>query len=96
MERISPGARWVWSPDGTHIAFALVQNLTPSTPDRTAGPNLRSRYLVAYRNGTTVVTPGIGSVYGHNYTWYGPNMLFYSSGDGISMYDIGDPDPRVW
>ena len=82
----------VWSPDGTHIAFALVQNLTPSTPDGVAGPI----YVVDTSDGNTVVTPGIGSVYGHNYAWYGPNMLFFSSGDGISMYDYGDPDPRVW
>jgi hypothetical protein len=82
----------VWSPDGTHIAFALVHNLTPKTVDSIAGPI----YVVDTSNGNTVVTPGIGSVYGHNYAWYGPNMLFYSSGDGISMYDLGDPDPRVW
>jgi hypothetical protein len=82
----------VWSPDGIHIAFALIQNLTPSSPDRVSGPI----YVVDTSNGNTIVTPGIGSVYGHNYTWYGPNMLFYSSGDGISMYDIGDPNPRVW
>ena len=82
----------VWSPDGSHIAFALIQNLTPTTPDRTAGPI----YVVDTANGNTVVTPGIGSIYGHDYVWFGNNMLFYSSGDGISMYDIGDTDPRVW
>ena len=82
----------VWSPDGKQIAFALVENLTPTAPSRTAGPI----YVVDTSSGRTVVTPGIGSIYGHNYSWYGPRMLFYSSGDGISMYDIGDPDPRVW
>ena len=88
----------VWSPDGSHIAFALIQNLTPTTPDRTAGPIyvVNTTTVGTTVTGTTVVTPGIGSIYGHNYVWYGPNMLFYSSGDGISMYDIGDPDPRVW
>jgi hypothetical protein len=82
----------VWSPDGEQIAFALVENLTPSAPGRTAGPI----YVVTISNGYTEVTPGIGSIYGHTYSWYGPRMLFYSSGDGISMYDINDPDPRVW
>jgi hypothetical protein len=82
----------VWSPKAKFIAFALVQNLTPTTPDRTAGPI----YVVDTNNGNTVVTPGIGSIYGHNYAWFGDNMLFYSSGDGISMYDIGDTDARVW
>jgi hypothetical protein len=82
----------VWSPDGKQIAFALVENLTPSAPSRTAGPI----YVVDISSGKIQVTPGIGSIYGHTYTWYGPRMLFYSSGDGISMYDIGDPDPRVW
>jgi hypothetical protein len=82
----------VWSPDGKQIAFALVEDLTPSAPGQTAGPI----YVVDISTGKTVVTPGIGSIYGHNYSWYGPRMLFYSSGDGISMYDIGDPDPRVW
>jgi hypothetical protein len=88
----------VWSPDGSHIAFALIQNLTPTTPDRSAGPIyvVNTTTVGTTVTGTTVVTPGIGSIYGHNYVWYGPNMLFYSSGDGISMYDIGDPDPRVW
>jgi hypothetical protein len=82
----------VWSLSTKYIAFALVQNLTPASPDRTAGPI----YVVDTGNGNTVVTPGIGSIYGHNYAWFGDNMLFYSSGDGISMYDIGDSDPRVW
>ncbi|MGO8946435.1 MAG: hypothetical protein ACLQUY_01975 [Ktedonobacterales bacterium] len=82
----------VWSPDGKQIAFALLQNLTPTVPSRSAGPI----YVVNVATKSTVVTPGIGSIYGHNYAWYGPRMLFYSSGDGISMYDIGDPDPRVW
>jgi len=90
----------VWSPGGAQIAFALVENLTPSAPSRTAGPI----YVVCVeepcpngaKQGDTQVTPGIGSIYGHSYRWYGPRLLFYSSGDGISMYDIGDPDPRVW
>jgi hypothetical protein len=82
----------VWSPDGKQIAFALVENLTPSAPSRTSGPI----YVFNFSTESTVVTPGIGSIYGHSYSWYGPRMLFYSSGDGISMYDIGDPDPRVW
>ncbi len=81
-----------WSPDGTQIAFALVQNLAPSSPSRTDGPI----YVVSIKDGTTVVTPGIGSIYGHSYAWYGLRMLFYASGNGISMYDVGDPDPRVW
>ena len=86
----------VWSPDGSHIAFALTQNLTPSTPDRTAGPIYVVDTTPGAQLGDTVVTPGIGSIYGHDYAWFGSNMLFYSSGDGISMYDIGDTDPRVW
>ncbi len=82
----------VWSPDGSQIAFALVENLTPSTPSRTSGPI----YVANVEAKTWVVTPGIGSIYGHGYAWYGPRLLFYASGDGISMYDVGDPDPRVW
>jgi hypothetical protein len=82
----------VWSPDGSQIAFALVENLTPNTPSSTSGPI----YVVNVAKGDTIVTPGIGSIYGHSYAWYGNNMLFYASGDGVLMYDVNDPDPRVW
>ncbi len=82
----------VWSPGGKYIAFALVENLSPNVPMRGAGPI----YFVDTSSGSTSVTGGTGSIYGHTYAWYDDNVLFYSTGGGIMMYDLGDPDPRVW
>ncbi len=85
----------VWSGTGRYIAFALVENLTPSAPSRGSGPI----YYVDTQNGTVVNTAATGSIYGHTYDWYGDTMLFYSTGGGVMMYgavNTGGDDPRVW
>lgn len=84
-----------WSPSGKYIAFALVQNLDPASPSGSSGPI----YVVDTTNGTTIVTGGTGSLYGHTYAWYGDNMLFYSSGGSVGMfgpYGCDICDPRTW
>ena len=93
-----------WSPDGRYIAFALVENLTPTAPQRTSGPI----YIVDTQDGgcasgscAVSVTAGDGSIYGHTYAWYlsnGNYMLIYGDGGGLNFYDLSDPNggPRVW
>jgi len=88
----------VWSPQGRYIAFAIVQDLTPTpgAPPSSSGP-------IYYVDTTTcpgdgqycaVYSAGTGSVYGHTYDWLGESALVYSSGGGVmlSMLD----NPRVW
>ncbi|MGZ3715735.1 MAG: hypothetical protein ACXVA4_09970, partial [Ktedonobacterales bacterium] len=82
----------IWSPGSKYIAFALVENLTPDAPTRTSGP----LYYVDAGSGATFLTGGTGSIYGHSYAWWDDNAIFYSSGSGIMLYDLGDCDPRVW
>jgi hypothetical protein len=82
----------IWSPGSKYIAFALVENLTPDAPTRTSGP----LYYVDAGSGATFLTGGTGSIYGHSYAWWDDNVIFYSSGSGIMLYDLGDCDPRVW
>lgn len=82
----------IWSPDGKYIAFALVENLTPDAPTRTSGP----LYYVDASSGATFLTGGTGSIYGHSYAWWDDYAIFYSSGSGVMLYDLGDCDPRVW
>ncbi|MEO7001021.1 MAG: hypothetical protein ABI068_04370 [Ktedonobacterales bacterium] len=94
----------IWSPDGRYIAFALVENLTPTDPQRTSGPI----YIVDTQDsgcagGSCAVsaTAGDGSIYGHSYAWYDSNgnyMLIYGNGGGLMFYDLSDPNggPRVW
>lgn len=83
----------LWSPDGTYIAFALAQSTGASTTMATSG----TIYYVNATTGATVATVATGSIYGHNYTWYGNDFLVYSSGAGISMYGpISTGNPRVW
>ena len=83
----------VWSPDAKYIAFALVQNLTPSSPTRSTGP----LYYVDVSSGDSYTTPGTGSIYGHTYAWFASDRgLIYSSSSDLMLYDVGDSDPRVW
>ena len=83
----------VWSPDGKYIAFALVQNLTPSSPTHSTGP----LYYVDVSTGDSYTTPGTGSIYGHTYAWFANDRaLIYSSTSDLMLYDLGDSDPRVW
>ncbi|MGZ3681808.1 MAG: hypothetical protein ACXVDI_24875, partial [Ktedonobacterales bacterium] len=82
----------IWSPGSKYIAFALVENLTPDAPTRTSGP----LYYVDAGSGATFLTGGTGSIYGHSYAWWDDNAIFYSSGSGVMLYDLGDCDPRVW
>ena len=83
----------VWSSDGKYIAFALVQNLTPSLPTRSTGP----LYYVDVSSGNAYTTPGTGSVYGHTYAWFANDRaLIYSSTSDLMLYDVFDADPRVW
>ncbi len=82
----------VWSPNGRYIAYALNQSLTPSAAARTTGPV----YVVSTADGSVVNTAVTGSLYGHTYAWFGSQMLFFSDGGGIMMYDVGDGDARVW
>jgi len=94
----------VWSPDGRYIAFALVENLTPTDAQRSSGPI----YIVDTQDGgcasgscAVSLTAGDGSIYGHTYAWYVSNgnyMLIYGDGGGLGFYDLSDPNggPRVW
>lgn len=89
----------VWSQSGRYIAFALVQNLTPTTPGGTSGPI----FYVDTRTGPTYGqvndTGATGSIYGHSYAWFGDSMLFYATGGGILMFgpvNIPNADPRSW
>src|SRR5262249_1613098 len=82
----------VWSPGSKYIAFALVEDLTPGAPIRTAG----TLYYVDVGSGATFATPGTGSVVGHSYVWFTDRALIYSSNSDIMLYDLGDLDPRVW
>ena len=85
----------VWSQSGRYIAFALVQNLDPTTPGGTSG----AIYYVDTQGGLVYDTGATGSVYGHSYAWYGDAMLFYATGGGILMFgpvNIPNADPRSW
>ena len=92
--RILAGDRWSGHLTAVIYAFALIQNLTPTTPDRTAGPI----YVVNTTTGATVVTPGIGSIYGHNYVWYGTKhaLLFERRRHTPCTTSVITPDPHVW
>jgi hypothetical protein len=92
----------VWSPNGNEIAFALVQDLTPSSPSRVSGPIL---FVNAAGGGscgdgsagTTCNTGATGSAYGHTYAWFTDKTLIYTTGGGIMLYDLGDTQyQRVW
>lgn len=92
----------VWSPSGKEIAFALVQDLTPSSPSRVSGPIL---FVNAASGGscgdgsagTTCSTGATGSAYGHTYAWFTDKTLIYTTGGGIMLYDLGDTQyQRVW
>jgi hypothetical protein len=82
----------VWSPNGQFIAYALNVSDNPAAAARTTGPV----YVASTADGSVVNTTATGSLYGHTYAWFGSQMLFYSDGGGIKMYDVGDGDPRVW
>ncbi|GAC1459435.1 MAG: hypothetical protein PVSMB4_18730 [Ktedonobacterales bacterium] len=82
-----------WSPDGSSIAFALVQDLSPGHYERTTGP----LFVVNTATGDVQATAGTGSIFGHTYAWYGNSAVFYSLGTLIAYYDLSDPsDPRPW
>lgn len=85
----------VWSQSGRYIAFALVQNLTPTSPGGTSGPI----YYVDTHGGQVYDTGATGSIYGHSFAWFGDSMLFYTSGGGIMMFgplNVPNADPRTW
>ena len=85
----------VWSPSGKYIAFALVESMNPTERGSSGGPI----YVVDTTNGSTIVSGGTGSIYGHTYVFYGDNMLFYSAGGAIDMfgpYGCDACDPRTW
>lgn len=83
----------VWSPDGSAIAFALVEDLSPGRYEHTTGP----LYVVNTTSGDVQSTAGTGAISGHTYAWYGNSALFYSLGSIIAYYDLSDPnDPRPW
>lgn len=86
----------IWSPSGKYIAFALVENLTPDAPTRTSGPLYYVDTTPGPHFGETFLTGGTGSIYGHSYAWWDDYAIFYSSGSGVMLYDLGDCDPRVW
>lgn len=85
----------VWSPSGKYIAFSLVESLNPDESSSSAGPI----YIVDTSSGSTIVSGGTGSIYGHSYVFYGDSMLFYSAGGAIDMfgpYGCDACDPRTW
>jgi len=84
-----------WSKSGQYIAFALVQNLTPTAPGGTSGPI----YYVDTKSGLVYNTGATGSIYGHSYAWFGDSMIFYGTGGGILMFgpvNVAGADPRTW
>jgi hypothetical protein len=82
-----------WSPSGSAIAFALVQDVTPGHLERSTG----GLYVVNTASGDVQATAGTASIYGHAYAWYGDHALFYANGSGITFYDLSDPsNPRPW
>lgn len=85
----------VWSASGRYIAFALVQNFTPTAPSGSSGPI----YYVDTQGGGVYDTGATGSVYDHSYAWFGDNMIFYTTGGGILMFgpvNLPNADPRTW
>lgn len=86
----------IWSTSGNYIAFSLVENLTPDAPTRTSGPLYYVDTRPGPHFGETSLTGGTGSIYGHSYAWWDDYAIFYSSGSGVMLYDLGDCDPRVW
>ncbi|HUY77619.1 MAG TPA: hypothetical protein VMV29_12675 [Ktedonobacterales bacterium] len=102
---LSNGAtlRWgplVWSANNKYLAFALVQNLTPSQPTGSSGPLYYIDTTSCLTDGSAcpvIDTAGMGSVYGHSYDWYQDDMLVYGSGQGLTFYDVVNPNgARVW
>jgi len=102
---LSNGAtlRWgplVWSQNNKYLAFALIQNLTPSQPTGSSGPlyYIDTRSCLTDNSACPVYdTAGVGSVYGHTYDWYQDDMLVYGSGQGLTFYDVANPNgARVW
>jgi hypothetical protein len=91
----------VWSASGKSLAFALIQNLTPSQPTSDSGPlyyvDLSQCLSSSSVACATYRTPMTGGVYGHTYTWFNDDYLIAGSGGGVSAYDVHDPQgPRVW
>jgi hypothetical protein len=86
----------VWSQSGRYIAFALVQNLTPTAPGGTSGPIFYVDTQKGPTFGIVYNTGATGSVYGHSYAWFGDSMLFYATGGGILMFGPVNADPRTW
>jgi hypothetical protein len=103
---LSAGAELIWGPlvwsaSGKSLAFALIQNLTPSQPTGDSGPlyyvDLSQCLSSASTACSTYRTPMTGSVYGHTYTWFKDAYLIAGNGGGVSAYDVHDPQgPRVW
>src|SRR5258708_4992972 len=56
----------IWSPDGSYIAFSLIENLTPDAPTRTSGPLYYVDTRPGKHFGDTFLTGGSGSIYGHS------------------------------
>lgn len=85
----------VWSQSGRYIAFALIENLTPTSPGGASGPI----FYVDTQGGQVYDTGATGSVYGHSYAWFGDSMLFFATGGGIMMFgplNVPNADPRTW
>ncbi len=102
---LSNGAtlRWgplVWSENDKYLAFALIENLTPTQPTGSFGPLYYIDTTSCLTDGSAcpvIDTAGVGSVYGHTYDWYQDDMLVYGSGQGLTFYDVANPNgARVW
>lgn len=102
---LSNGAtlRWgplVWSQHDKYLAFTLIQNLTPTQPTGSSGPLYYIDTTTCLTDGSAcpvLDTAGVGSVYGHTYAWYRDDMLIYGSGQGLTFYDVANPNgARVW
>ncbi|HLY32324.1 MAG TPA: hypothetical protein VKQ36_14945, partial [Ktedonobacterales bacterium] len=95
--------RWgplVWSQSGKYLAFALVVNQTPRAITSSSGALYyldTSSCLTSDVTCQVYQTPGVGSIYGHTYSWYRNDMLIYGSGAGLTLYDVADPNgARTW
>ncbi len=91
----------VWSPSGNSLAFALVENFSPNQPTRGAGPiyyvNLATCLTTSGATCPVYTTAATGSVFGHAYSWLNDDWLISGGGNGISAYDISDPNGwRSW
>ncbi len=91
----------VWSRSGNSLAFAVVENMTPTSPTPSSGAvyyvDLSQCLSSSSIACSTYQTPLTGSVYGHTYTWFNDDLLIAGGGDGVSAYDVHDPNgPRLW